>query len=797
MRKKTPFYVSIFLSHDTSITLPIRLSHCLSNGSRHPFNYVEINILLRQLTEASASLSTEDERSAFIWSPARSALVFGMTVWLLVTVVGLMLVMQHYKQSRTQAEERIVQIVQQIKRAVGTVNAVQAEAMSATARDRLFLVTVTTPQRTEKMRPEDIPTQQWQRWLKAPKAFDDPQLIQYDDNYLFATSRTVTVDNVQVLVNVAQAKKKSLAAYYPVRNYAVGVWVIFTLGIMLATAILMQSLKRRQSAEQALRISEASLRTREANLLAVQSIARFASWRIDLETGAIHPSPEYLLLLEVTETTVPRTIEAWIQRFVPDDAEANIARQRFIDAHQPNFTYEGIRRVVLDSGNIKWIQFYARPIVDARGKHTGYLGVARDVTEAHLASAKLAESEERYRVISENMHDIVTLHSIDSKLLYASPSLTRLIGHRLERAIGNTPMAYIHADDISHTNAALEMLQNGRATSVKAEYRIRVEGGHYRWLETNFVAVKHGDGKLRHFQATSRDITSRKTAEQSLARRTEQLSVANHKLMREVERRQALERRVMLDIEMELAQVGLELHDELGQDLTGIALLTKTLERKLSDGQQKTAEDAARISELVNRAISHTRMISHGLSPYIWGESGLVLALAQLASDIDSLGVISCIAKLDESVVIEDEVVIRCLYRIAQEATNNALKHSEAKHIRIALKRLTSQIQLVIANDGVTRAIPANTKRSSNRLHSIRHRAQTIGAEVSVRKMASHGTVIRIIIDKSKLGLVIDAEPSDATDKFSTVLSRPQLSNSTISTIPHPTTTHFTYQGTT
>jgi PAS domain S-box-containing protein len=751
--------------------------------------------LLRQLTEASASLNTPDEHTVLIWSPARSALVFGLTVWLLVTVVGLMLVMQHYQQSRTQAEERITQITQQIKRAVGTVNAVQAEAMSATARDRLFLVTVTTPERIDIMRPEEIPAPNWQRWLKAPKALSDAALIQRDDDYLYATTRTVTADNVQVLVNVAQAQKKSLAAYYPVRNYASGVWVIFTLGILLATTILMQSLKRRQCAEQALRISEASLRAREANLIAVQSIARFASWRMDLETGAIHPSPEYLALLEVTEATVPRTIAEWIKRFVPNSTEADVARQHFVNAHQPNFIYEGVRRVVLDSGNVKWIQFSARPIVDARGKHTGYLGVARDVTETHIASAKLAESEERYRVISENMQDIVTLHSIDSKLIYASPSLTRLIGHRLERAIGNTPLPYIHADDLSRTNASLEMLQSGRASSIKAEYRIRVEGGHYRWLETNFVAVKHDDGNLRHFQAISRDITSRKTAEQSLARRTEQLSVANHKLMREVERRQALERRVMLDIEMELAQVGLELHDELGQDLTGIALLTKTLERKLIDSQQNTAEDAARISALVNRAISHTRMISHGLSPYIWGESGLVLALGQLASDIDSLGVVSCIAKLDESVVIEDEVVIRCLYRIAQEATNNALKHSEAKHIRIALKRLTSHIQLVIANDGVTRAIPANAKRSSNRLHSIRHRAQTIDAEVSVRKMASHGTVVRIVIDKRKLGLVIDAEPSDATDKFSTILSRQQLSDAKINTTTPITTIHSTYQG--
>ncbi len=747
-----------------------------------------------QFTATQTSLSAQDEPSSATLSPVRVAIIFGIAVWLLVTVVGVVLVMQHYKQSRAQAEERIIQIVQQIKRAVGTVNATQAEAMSATVGGRLFLVTVTTPAGISRMRPEDVPASAWQRWMSAPKTIDDPTLVQLLDDFLYATIRTVTADKVDVLVNVAQTQKKSLAAYYPVRNYAAGVWIVFSLVIMLATLILTQSLKRRQSAEHALRISEASLRAREANLLAVQSIARFASWRTDLETGVIHPSPEYIALLEVTEATVPRTTDEWIKRFLPNTDDANQARQRFIDSHQPNFTYEGVRRLVLDSGNIKWIQFSAQPIVNAYGKHTGYLGVARDVTEAHLASTKLAESEERYRVISENMHDIVTLHSYDSKLIYASPSLSRLIGHDTERSIGNTPFSYIHADDLHHTNAALEIMYSGRADSTKVEYRIRVQGGLYRWLETNFVAVKRTDGSLRHFQAISRDITSRKTAEQSLARRTEQLSIANQRLMREVERRQALERRVMFDIEMGLAQVGLELHDELGQDLTGIALLTKTLERKLSDSQHNTADEAARISALVNRAISHTRMISHGLSPYIWGESGLVSALSQLASDIDSLGVVSCIAKLDETVVIEDEVVIRCLYRIAQESTNNALKHSEAKHIRIALKRLTSHLQLVIANDGPKHTMTGDAKRTSTRLHSIRHRAETIGAHVSVRKMARHGMVIRVLIENSKLGLVLDSDSGDTTDKFSTILSRQQMRDAAIRTDVRSTAIHSIFE---
>jgi PAS domain S-box-containing protein len=700
------------------------------------------------------------------WRPTHIALLFGVAVWTLVTFAGGMVVKKYYDESVRQADERVTLIFQQIVRSTPNVQAQQAEAMSASARNRLFLVTVTTPARISEMRPEDIPANIWARWFAPPIDSVSEGKISRRDGYIFATARAYAADGTPLLVNVAQVEAKSLASYYPLRDYAIGIFTIFSLGIIAATAILMRSLNLQQRTEAALKQSESSLLVREADLLAAQNIAKFGSWRIDLANGAMHPSPEYLALFEMTAETAPRNLEEWIRRFLPDRENASIARQRFLDARKADFAYEGTRRVVLDSGKVKWMQFYARPLMDKNGKHRAYLGVTRDVTEEHIAAQKLAASEERYRLISENMHDIVTLHAKDTTLLYASPSLNRLISHDNARAIGKSPLPYIHHYDIARVNAALALLREDLEQLIKVEFRIRGKGGEYHWLETSLVAVLRSDKTLRHVQAISRDITTRKAIELSLARRTEQLSAANRQLMREVERRQALERRVMLDIEMELAQVGLELHDDLGQDLTGIALLTKTLERKLSDAGLSTAEDAARISDLVNRAIRHTRMISHGLSPYVWGESGLIAALAQLASDIDSLGAVSCIAKLDENTTINDEVIIRSLYRIAQEATNNALKHSQARHIRIGLKRLPNHIQLIIADDGITqnngsrhRLVAHASKAEGSGLHSIRHRAQAIDAHVNVRISPGRGTAILVTLSNSKLGARASAPP--------------------------------------
>jgi signal transduction histidine kinase len=314
------------------------------------------------------------------------------------------------------------------------------------------------------------------------------------------------------------------------------------------------------------------------------------------------------------------------------------------------------------------------------------------------------------------------------------------------------PYEYLHPDDVPVAKRAVEALQQNRVPSTKIEYRIRKRGGEYAWVETNFVRVVKSDQTLSHFQAVTRDISDRKNAEQALAKRTEELSVTNKLLVDEAARRQALERRVLLSIESALGQVGLELHDDLGQQLTGISLLVKTLEHKLTSypphAERSTAREAARISELVNRAINHTRMISHGLSPYIGGESGLAAALLQLANDIDSLGVVSCVAEVDASVEVNDEVAARSLYRIAQEATNNALKHSGASLVRISLKMAGPDLQLTIGDDGLSDISALehgpHTGQIMPSLYSIRHRAQAIGARVAFRHFAGKGTFVCI-----------------------------------------------------
>ncbi len=385
------------------------------------------------------------------------------------------------------------------------------------------------------------------------------------------------------------------------------------------------------------------------------------------------------------------------------------------------------------------------PMHDAHGKFVGYRGIGRDITRIKLTEKAVAESEANFRLITQNMRDIIVLMRTDGKTFYLSPSFTRVTGHDIASSIENDAEQFFHPDDFVRVKTEFTRCVIGDGQPATMTYRFQHADGHYIWLEGQMHLVRNEDGLPKHVQISARDITSRRHAEIAVEGKTLELKEANAALEVEIRSRQELERNILMTIEMESARVGLELHDELGQDLTGIALLTKMLAQKLGEKSLEEAQLANRISELVNRTIGHTRMIAHGLSPYIWGSDGLAAALKQLAHDVNSLESVKCDARIPTAVTINDEVVALTLYRVAQEAVNNALKHSKAEKIRIALTRTSRGIELSVSDNGVGPRPAEDGAEEQHGLLSIRHRCRAIDATLSIGKPRLGGTMVRVM----------------------------------------------------
>ncbi|MBS4096152.1 MAG: PAS domain S-box protein [Sulfuricella sp.] len=252
------------------------------------------------------------------------------------------------------------------------------------------------------------------------------------------------------------------------------------------------------------------------------------------------------------------------------------------------------------------------------------------------------------------------------------------------------------------------------------------------------------------------DITARKLAEEELRvardeleirviERTRALAEKNLELNAEISERRRLEKEIIHVSEEEQKRIGQELHDGLGQHLTGIAFLCKVLEQKLGAKALDEKTDAEEIVQLVNQAVAKTRLLARGLFPVELEANGLMAALEQLAANTQRLYGVECVFRCDEPVLVHDNVVAINLYRIAQEAVNNAVKHSRAGQIFIELANVGAQPLLTIADNGIGLDSDGTKNDNGMGMHIMHYRAKMIGAALEIRKNASQGTTLSVL----------------------------------------------------
>jgi len=209
----------------------------------------------------------------------------------------------------------------------------------------------------------------------------------------------------------------------------------------------------------------------------------------------------------------------------------------------------------------------------------------------------------------------------------------------------------------------------------------------------------------------------------------------------EITDRKALEKLVIEAGDTQRSRIGRDLHDTLGQNLTGLSFLIQGLARELSEKLPDQAKMADKIVHQVKDSIAQVRFLAKGLTPVGLGEDGLAAALGELAGDTESLFGLSCVFNCDHPVAFDDESVNTHLYYIALEAVNNATKHSRAEHITITLTGDEGGVSVVVADDGV--GLPDVSVHSGGMgMHTMRYRADVIGALLRIDSGETGGVTV-------------------------------------------------------
>lgn len=263
----------------------------------------------------------------------------------------------------------------------------------------------------------------------------------------------------------------------------------------------------------------------------------------------------------------------------------------------------------------------------------------------------------------------------------------------------------------------------------------RLQGLHYSqtWIQYSNAFLGLG-----FFLITSLLVSKLKTRTLNLEEIVRQRTVA---LASEIAVRQRLEHEVLSVTELERERVGQDLHDEVAQDLVGVACAVDLLERRLKEKSLPEADQARKISELVDHTLTEVREVARGLYPVTLEAEGLGPALEELCGVLSHSFKIDCRLDCPEPAIVNDPGTAVHLYRIAQEAANNAVKHGRATQIVIGLRARDGKLKLTISDNGlgITQPIPQGNGMG---LHILKYRTQAIGATLNIDRRPEGGMLV-------------------------------------------------------
>jgi PAS domain S-box-containing protein len=355
--------------------------------------------------------------------------------------------------------------------------------------------------------------------------------------------------------------------------------------------------------------------------------------------------------------------------------------------------------------------------------------------------AALAESEERYRVLVEGVRRYAILMlNPQGTILTWNRGIHELLGYDRNDVVGQSGAIVFNAADRAAGVFNEEMAEAQRSgESVKEHSNRRKDGREIRVHDTS-TALLNADGVLLGFAKVTRLLNVPVDARADAA--ALELAQALATIQVEVEHRRKLEVQLLTAIEEERQRIGRDLHDDLSQRLAAVAVIAGTLAK---DVQKRSATDAGKMRDIatqLNDAVAAARNLSRGLHPVTLATEGLPAALAELAQRVpaevefhwpDS-------ARLD----LESSVALH-LYRVAEEAVGNAIRHSGARNIWIQLKpEPARRIALTISDNG--KGFRQGVDPSGMGIQNMRYRARAVGGTLKISRKAGGGTAVKCIV---------------------------------------------------
>jgi PAS domain S-box-containing protein len=432
---------------------------------------------------------------------------------------------------------------------------------------------------------------------------------------------------------------------------------------------------------------------------------------LDRGIGEAYVSPQIEAALGFSQEEWLEDPVRWYSHIHPEDKQrwSTEAAEMFLTGNPLRSAY----RVISRDGRVVWFHCEAKMIRKEDGEPWFIHGVGFDITDLKQTEEALQEERNVASAILHTVGALVVVLDPEGRIIRFNRACEQTSEYSSAEVAGRTIWdLFMVPEEVERFKSAFQQLIADQLPRDYEGYMVKRDGTRLliAWSST---VLPGKNGTPTYIIASGIDITERKRLEKTIL---------------EISAR-------------EQRRIGQDLHDGLGQHLTGIAFMSKVQEQKLTEKSLPEAGDAAKIVNLVNEAIHKTRELARGLLPVVSDAQGLMSALQQWAGEVEDLFAVSCRFQCFTPVLIHDDAVATHLYYVAREAVNNAIKHGHAHQIIIRLAADQHQGALTIKDDGcgIGSVVPGNKGMG---LHLMSYRARMIGGSLEVLRVPAGGTIV-------------------------------------------------------
>lgn len=470
-------------------------------------------------------------------------------------------------------------------------------------------------------------------------------------------------------------------------------------------------------------VAESARREREIELVAAQRVAHLGSWRWNPKSDAVSWSWELFSITGRAPGSKPPNYQEQERLYAPESWER--LKHAVAESLRNGTPYELDLEIIRPDGTRRWITDRGEALRDPSGKITSLRGTAQDITERKHAEDAIRQSEEKFRRVFSDAGVGMVVVALDGHFLAANKTFCDYLGYSEEELLRKNVQSVTVPEDWPAFSRRLTEAVEGGMSFQNVEKRCLHKTGRVVITQSSASLIRGAAGEPLYLVGEVLDITDRKAAEEALA---------------------AVSRRLIEAHEEERSRIARELHDDFNQR---IAFLAVSLDRLRQDVSASAPDVRKRVAEafvIISGLATDIQALSHRLHSSRLRILGLASAASGFCKELSERHGLEIDFLAEGLPKTLPEEISLCLFRVLQEALQNAVKHSGVRRFDVSLVATSTAVELRVRDSGAGFDLEKAAAGHSLGLTSMKERAKLVAGQLHVDSAPGAGTTVRVCV---------------------------------------------------